>query len=136
MNTLIELNVLNAEDRLLLPLPLHHIYPFVVGMLFPLALGLPIIMPEALTGPKLTRAIHDGAVTAIVGVPRLYSALYSAIETRVRSLPTANVLFQLLLTMSVWITKCFYIHSGKFLFSALHKQMGRICACSLAAAQR
>ncbi len=132
VNTLIELGLLSSEDRLLLPLPLHHIYPFVVGMLFPLALGLLIIMPESLTGPKLTRAIHDGAVTTIIGVPRLYSALCGAIEARARSLPAASVLFQILLAISIWSTKFLHIHAGKFLFAALHKQIGpnlRLLAC-------
>ena len=31
---------------------LHHGYPFVIGMFVPLAMGLPIILPQALTGPR------------------------------------------------------------------------------------
>jgi long-chain acyl-CoA synthetase len=57
----------------------------VVGMLTPLAAGLPIILPQSLTGPQLVRALREGETTLIVGVPRLYGALYSGIEERVGS---------------------------------------------------
>jgi long-chain acyl-CoA synthetase len=85
LNTLLEADLLTDDDRVMLPLPLHHVYPFVIGMLTPLAAGLPIIMPHALTGPQITRALQEGEVTLIVGVPRLYDALYSGIEERAKS---------------------------------------------------
>ena len=52
LNSIIAANLLAATDRLLLPLPLHHAYPYVIGMLLPLGMGLPIVMPQALTGPQ------------------------------------------------------------------------------------
>src|SRR5215208_2674582 len=85
INTLLEADLVTEDDRVLLPLPLHHVYPFVTGMLTPLCAGLPIVMPHALTGPQLVRALNEGEVTLIVGVPRLYDALYSGIEERIKS---------------------------------------------------
>ncbi len=76
--------ILKDHDRLLLPLPLHHVYPFVIGMLSPLAIGLPIILPRSLTGPDVLKALHEGRVTALVGVPRLYRALYEAIISQAK----------------------------------------------------
>ena len=64
-----EIRLIGTADRILLPLPLHHIYPFTIGMLFPLASGLPIILPKALTGPDLLSALREGDVMAIIGVP-------------------------------------------------------------------
>jgi long-chain acyl-CoA synthetase len=78
-------DLVSEEDRVLLPLPLHHVYPFVMGMLTPLAAGLPVVLPQSLTGPQLVRALREGEATLIVGVPRLYRALYSGIEERVGS---------------------------------------------------
>ena len=78
-------DLVSEDDRILLPLPLHHVYPFVTGMLTPLAAGLPIVLPQSLTGPQLVRALREGEATLIVGVPRLYGALYSGIEERVAS---------------------------------------------------
>src|SRR5215212_7376477 len=85
IDSLLDADVVSEDDRVLLPLPLHHVYPFVMGMLTPLAAGLPIVLPRSLTGPQLVRALREGEATLIVGVPRLYGALYSGIEERVGS---------------------------------------------------
>jgi hypothetical protein len=42
-------------------------------------------LPQSLTGPQLVRALSEGEATLIVGVPRLYGALYPGIEARVGS---------------------------------------------------
>ena len=85
IDSLLGADLVSEEDRVLLPLPLHHVYPFVMGMLTPLAAGLPIILPQSMTGPQLVRALREGEATLIVGVPRLYGALYSGIEERIGS---------------------------------------------------
>jgi long-chain acyl-CoA synthetase len=85
VDSLLRADLVSEKDRILLPLPLHHVYPFVMGMLTPLAAGLPIILPQSLTGPQLVRALREGEATLIVGVPRLYGALYSGIEERIGS---------------------------------------------------
>jgi long-chain acyl-CoA synthetase len=77
------LAVVGRHDRAMLPLPLHHVYPFVVGMLAPLAIGTTIVLPGGTTGPLLMRALRDAEVTTIVGVPRLYEAFAAAIDTRI-----------------------------------------------------
>ena len=43
---------------------------------------LQIILPFSLTGPQLLRASSEGEATAIIGVPRLYSAFYSGSSER------------------------------------------------------
>ena len=80
-----QLQIVSEADRVLLPLPLHHVYPFVIGVLTPLSLGLPLILPFSMTGQQLLRALREGDVTVIVGVPRLYSALYAGIRNKVES---------------------------------------------------
>jgi len=82
MTALRDLALVGHGDRALLPLPLHHAYPFVVGMLTPLTLGTAIILPSGTTGPALMQALDCGQVTTIVGVPRLYEALAAAIDAR------------------------------------------------------
>src|SRR5208282_5618969 len=57
-----QLAVVGPRDHALLPLPLHHAYPFIVGTLSTLTL-----------------------VTTIIGVPRLYEALGAAIDARVKA---------------------------------------------------
>src|SRR5258708_1811518 len=75
----------SEDDHLLLPLPLHHVYPFVIGMLAPLTMGLTMVIPQSLTGPQIIRALREGEVNVIIGVPRLYRAFYSGIQERLRA---------------------------------------------------
>lgn len=82
LNTLRAAELVSDTEWVLLPLPLHHVYPFVIGMLAPLALGLTLVLPQSLTGPQIIRALRQGQVTFVVGVPRLVRALYSGIEAR------------------------------------------------------
>jgi long-chain acyl-CoA synthetase len=82
LNALLAQNLVRPDDRVLLPLPLHHVYPFVVGLLVALASGLAVVLPRSLTGGHLQRALQEGEVSVILGVPRLYEALTAAIEQR------------------------------------------------------
>src|SRR5207245_2318785 len=82
LNALRRADLVTADDRVLLPLPLHHVYPFVIGMLAALTFGLPIILPHSLTGPQMIRALHEGQATVMLGVPRLYRALRAAVAAR------------------------------------------------------
>jgi len=78
---------LRDDERLLVPLPLHHVYPLVVGTLAPLALGRTVVLPAALTGPALLRALSASDATMIVGVPRLFAALAAGIDERLDAQP-------------------------------------------------
>ncbi len=125
IDTLAGIGLVIPGDRVCLPLPLHHVYPFVVGLLTPLALGLPLVLPHALTGPQIVRALKEGEATVLLGVPRLYSALLSAIEielaSRGRSVATAA---RLALDLSVWGRRRLGLRSGTRLFRAVRTRIG------------
>ncbi|WP_052813274.1 AMP-binding protein [Desulfonatronum thioautotrophicum] len=111
-------------DRLLLPLPLHHVYPVVIGMLAPLALGIPIILPHALVGKEVTRALREGNATIVLGVPRLYSTIFQGIQDRVASSGRlAAGIFALLLAFSRFCGR-FGRQPGRKLFKSLHQRVG------------
>src|SRR5436190_17273825 len=125
LDSIVGIRVLTGKDRVLLALPLHHVYPFVIGMLTPLTLGLPLTLPFSLSGQQLLRALREGKVTAIVGVPRLYSALYSGINARVKSSGwMAPRLFRLFLAASGSVRNWLGLRVGKLLFRSLHKRFG------------
>jgi long-chain acyl-CoA synthetase len=85
LDVLLNADLVNDGDCLLLPLPLHHVYPLVVGLLTPLARGLSIVLPFSLTGPQMVRALNEGGVTIVIGVPRLYRALVDGIVEKAES---------------------------------------------------
>ncbi|HSO07680.1 MAG TPA: AMP-binding protein, partial [Pelomicrobium sp.] len=119
-----EAKLVTEDDRALVPLPLHHVYPFVIGMLVPLALGVPVILPHALTGPEVVRAIREGEATVVIGVPRLYRAMLSGIESRATSAGRiAGLLFRALLGVSIAARRV-GLKPGRRLFARLHERVG------------
>ncbi len=137
LETVAASGITREGDHVLLPLPLHHVYPFVIGMLTPVWLGLTLLIPYALTGPQLMRTIREGQANVIIGVPRLYSALYEGILSKAaRSGRIADVLFHFLLQLSRIARKRFGLYLGKRLLAPLHRQLGkqlRVLACGGAA---
>jgi long-chain acyl-CoA synthetase len=125
LNVLMELGLVNHRDRLFLPLPLHHVYPFVMGMLLPLSLGAPIVMPGGLTGPQLTQAAREGRVTVIVGVPRLYGALLDGVKREAAGAGKAPAaLLKVALGLSTLIRKASGLRVGKYLLSSVGRRIG------------
>jgi long-chain acyl-CoA synthetase len=125
IDTLLGADLVSEEDSVLLPLPLHHVYPFVMGMLTPLAAGLPIVLPQSLTGPQLVRALREGEATLIVGVPRLYLALYSGIEARVGSGGRfAAILFEYGVELCVGLRRLTGLDVGRLALRPLRKRFG------------
>src|SRR5215216_2599749 len=125
IKAILEADVVTEDDHMLVPLPLHHVYPFVMGMLAPLTLGLTIVLPHSLTGPQLVRALKEGEVTVIVGVPRLYSALYSGIEDRARSGgKMAGGFFGISAALSSWVRRKSGLDAGKLLMRPLRERLG------------
>jgi long-chain acyl-CoA synthetase len=118
-------DVVTEDDRMLVPLPLHHVYPFVMGMLVPLALGLTIVLPQSLIGPQIVRALKEGEVSVIAGVPRLYSALYSGIARQAKSSGRlAGALFGISASLSTWVRRRTGLDAGKILMHPLRERLG------------
>lgn len=125
VEVLLKERVITTADRVLLPLPLHHVFPLLVGMLTTLATGATLVFPAAATGPQIAAAIRLAQVTVIVGVPRLYTALLAGIEARVAARGTlARLLFHGLCAVSVTLHQRFGWRVGRRLFASLHRQVG------------
>ncbi|MCX7353328.1 MAG: AMP-binding protein [Alphaproteobacteria bacterium] len=138
-NLVVNLSILRAghflgpDDRVMLPLPLHHSYPFLIGMLLPLAYGAAIVLPAGVTGPEIAAALRAGEASAMVGVPRLYESLAAGIQGRVASRgPVARALFGAMLKLSLAVYDGLGVRIGHRLFASLHRQLAprlRLMAC-------
>ena len=53
------LGIVGEGDRALLPLPLHHAYSLVLGMLSTLNVGTAIVLPAGTTGPLILQALRQ-----------------------------------------------------------------------------
>jgi long-chain acyl-CoA synthetase len=117
-----KLNVVGPRDRALLPLPLHHAYPLIVGMLTTLTIGTAIVLPGGTTGPQLVRAMREAEVTTIIGVPRLYDAIWTALETRVATRGRAiRPLWRAMLRSASLVKRSTGLRLGRLLFTPIRR---------------
>lgn len=120
-----DIGVVGPNDRLLMPLPLHHVYPFVVGLLTPLVIGAAVVLPEAPSGPQIVHAVKHGGATVMIGVPRLYEAMLTGIQGRVAARGRlARTLFSAMLRLSLWTCQRSGLRPGGVLFGPLHREIG------------
>ncbi|MFW6332469.1 MAG: AMP-binding protein [Thermodesulfobacteriota bacterium] len=125
LNVILDAGIVHEGDRVLLPLPLHHVYPLVMGTFAPLAVGLTIVRPKSLTGPQVVHAIKEGGVTVVAGVPRLYKALYEGIASRFESGGRiAAGLFNGALSFCKTVLGRTGKNPGRYLFKPIHSRFG------------
>jgi long-chain acyl-CoA synthetase len=132
VEALVATNLVGAADRVLVPLPLHHSYPFTCGLLGCLATGATLVLPESVTGPQLIAAIRGTGVTVLLGVPRLYTALLDGIRAKANASAASGRLFRTLLPLSGSLARATGLRVGRMLFARLHREMGptlRILGC-------
>ncbi len=125
VNALLRARLIRASDRVAVPLPFHHTYPFTVGLLTVLGSGAVLVLPSGVSGPELTRATTEAKATALLAVPALCAALCSAIETRVAGRGgRAARMFAILMAVSVAARRATGLRLGKLFFRPLHKAIG------------
>jgi long-chain acyl-CoA synthetase len=114
-----------SDDRVLLPLPLHHAYPLTVGLLAPLAIGAAVVLPAGITGPQIMRALQDHQCTIMIAVPRLYEAMLAGIQRQMAGAPRPiGAALRGLLDGAVWVRRRLGRRIGKALFAPLHRRIG------------
>ncbi|MDQ7250510.1 AMP-binding protein [Dongia sedimenti] len=126
-------HIIAEGESMLLPLPLHHTYPFTVGMLASLASGATLVMPGGVTGPQILHAARAARVVVILGVPGLYRAIVNGIEGGIaRRGSLARAAFDRLLALSIWLRRTFGLRIGGILFARLRAAFGdrlRVLGC-------
>lgn len=121
---LLAAGVVGPADRVLQPLPLHHVYPFVVGTLAPLCAGACVVLPQSSGARHLQQALRDARVSVIVGVPRLYAGLLAGIDAAARQRgPLAFAVFRALERLSGSLLRHFGWRAGRVFFAGLRRRL-------------
>lgn len=128
LQALVDRGLAQPTDRIFIPLPWHHVYPFSLGLLAPVVLGGCVVLPYSVLGPQIVRALRDGEATVILGVPRLYEALDAAIQGRLAERGArAQAIFGCLMRFARWTRARFGHQAGsrvsRTLFAGLHRRM-------------
>jgi long-chain acyl-CoA synthetase len=116
---------MTTSDGVLSVLPLHHTFEFSTGFLTPLSRGAQITYLDELSGEALARAIKNGHVTGMVGVPALWEMLHRRIKNRLneRSRWVGDTA-DLLIRANAWLRDKTPFNLGQLFFYPIHEGMG------------
>jgi len=116
---------MTTRDGVLSVLPLHHTFEFSTGFLTPLSRGAQITYLPELTSDALARAIKNGHVTGMVGVPALWELLHRRIKNRLYERSdwigktAENLIFA-----NAWLRDKTPLNLGPALFYPIHEGLG------------
>jgi long-chain acyl-CoA synthetase len=116
---------MDTSDGVLSVLPLHHTFEFSTGFLTPISRGAQITYLDELNSENLAKAIKNGHVTGMVGVPALWELLHRRIKNRLheRSKLVGDTA-DLLMKFNAWLRDKTPLNFGQILFYPIHEGMG------------
>lgn len=116
---------MGINDGVLSVLPMHHTFEFSTGFLTPFSNGTQITYLEELSGEELARAIKNGYVTGMVGVPALWEMLHRRIKTRFRDRGTwVAEIADNMIEFNAWLRDKTFLNLGQIMFFPIHEGMG------------
>jgi long-chain acyl-CoA synthetase len=116
---------MDTSDGVLSVLPLHHTFEFSTGFLTPFSNGTQITYLDELSGEELARAIQNGHVTGLVGVPALWEMLHRRIKTRFREQGDWFAdLADNIIEFNAWLRDKTPFNLGPLIFFPIHQGMG------------
>ena len=120
--------IYNSNSRVMVLLPLHHVFPLMGTMVIPLSLGSTIAISPSMASEDIMATLGNNAITIIIGVPRLYAAIRKGIMDKINKSTVARMMFSLAKRLN----------SKKFsrkVFKAVHQKLGGsvenlVCGCA------
>ena len=112
-----EIKIYHPDSRVMVLLPLHHIFPLAGTLIIPLSLGATIAISPSLKTEDILKTLQDNKITIIIGVPRLYAAIHKGIKTKIDKSGVARMLFKIAAKLQ---SKGF----SKKIFKAAHQKFG------------
>ncbi|HEX5875635.1 MAG TPA: AMP-binding protein [Pyrinomonadaceae bacterium] len=116
---------MTTHDGVLSVLPLHHTFEFSTGFLTPLSRGAQITYLPELTSDALARAIKNGHVTGMVGVPALWELLHRRIKNRLYERNEwIGKAADNLIRANAWMRDKTAVNFGQVIFYPIHEGLG------------
>src|SRR5436190_5798561 len=116
---------MDTSDGVLSVLPLHHTFEFSNGFLTTLSRGETFTYLTELNSEHLAKAIKNGHVTGMVGVPALWELLHRRIKNRLNDRgKLVSEGTDLLIKFNAWLRDETPLNFGQLLFYPIHEGMG------------
>lgn len=109
--------VYEPSDRVLVLLPLHHIFPLVGTIVAPLKIGATIVFSPSMAAEDLLGTLQNYKVTIIISVPRFYSVIRKGIKEKIEKNKIARLLFRI-------AEKKNSLSFSRKVFKSVHKKFG------------
>lgn len=87
--------IYHPNSRVMVLLPLHHIFPLIGSMVAPLYVGGMSAISPSMTSEDIMATLQNNKITIIIGVPRLYAAIRKGIVDKINKSAVARLLFAL-----------------------------------------
>jgi long-chain acyl-CoA synthetase len=116
---------LRVGEGVLSVLPLHHTFEFSCGLITPLLLGAEITYLDELTADRLSQALDQGRIHALVGVPALWQLLHRKLTQELASKPRlVRAAMEAAMALHGELRNRTPLNVGKLLFWPVHNRFG------------
>ena len=89
-----DVNIYTSNDRVMILLPLHHIFPLMGTLIIPLSVGGTIVFSPSMASEDIMATLQQ-EITIIIGVPRLYNLIRKGIREKINKSGLAKLLFKI-----------------------------------------
>jgi len=112
-------------DGLLSVLPLHHTFEFSAGLLTPFSRGAEVTYLDELTTDRLGEVLESGHVTAMIGVPALWTLFHRKVTQELATKPAiVEQAVKALMSAHGTLRNRRNVNLGKLLFWPVHRKFG------------
>lgn len=95
IQSVIDCKIYDADKRVLVMLPMHHIFPLLACMIATLAVGAQMVFTPSMASQDIMDTLQKHKVTTIISVPRFYSMMRKGIKAKIDQSLIAKILFKL-----------------------------------------
>lgn len=112
-----DIPIYHQGQRVLMLLPLHHIFPLLGTMIMPLHCGSLVAISPSMVSADIINTLQNNRITILIGVPRLFAAIYKGISDKINQSAVAKMLFKLAKSIDSQVF-------SRFIFKSVHQKFG------------
>lgn len=89
-----DVEIYKPDDKVLILLPLHHIFPLAGTAIITLSVGATAVFSPSMSSEDLIATLQKHGISIIIGVPRLYNLIRKGIRDKIDKSVIARLLFK------------------------------------------